>query len=154
MIAMLVLAFNVFPHWVALYVFHGGEGALYPLLTPEFSRHLPLLNAWWLLAFVLNLSVLREGRWTRPTRWADFGLEVGWVVILLLIVTGPPVFRYDAIIKVVLQWFLIFSAINACVLLYRLLRRRPASPGPAREPPFRRAAAPPRLTSPRRRPRL
>lgn len=127
-IAMLALAFNVFPDWVALYVFHGSEGTLYPLLTPAFSRHLPLLNAWWLLAFVLNLAVLREGRWTRPARWADFGLELGWAVILLLIVTGPPVFRYDGIIKVVLQWFLVFSVIRAGVVLYRLLVRRPAEP--------------------------
>jgi hypothetical protein len=127
-IAVLVLAFNVFPAWVALYVFHGSEGTLYPLLTPDFNRYLPALNAWWLLAFVLNLAVLRQGRWTRPTRWADFGLEVGYAVILLLIVLGPPVFRYDFITKVIVQWFLIFSAINACVMLYRLLRRRPAEP--------------------------
>jgi hypothetical protein len=125
---VLVLAFNVFPNWVALYVFHGSEGTLYPLLTPDFNRYLPALNAWWLLAFVLNLAVLRQGRWTRPTRWADFGLEVGCAVILLLIVLGPPVFRYDFITKVIVQWFLIFSAINACVLLYRLLRRRPVEP--------------------------
>ena len=104
------------------------EASVYPLLTPAFGRHLPLINAWWLLAFVQNLAVLRQGRWTRATRWADFGLEVFRAVILLLIVTGPPVFRYDAIIKVVLQWFLVFSAIRACVLLYRLLRRRPAEP--------------------------
>ena len=127
-IAVLVLAFNVFPEWVALYVFHGSEGTLYPLLTPDFNRYRPLLNTWWLLAFVLNLAVLRQGRWTRPTRWADFGLEVGWTVILLLIVIGPPVFRYDFLTKVIVQWFLIFSAINACVMLYRLLRRRPAEP--------------------------
>ena len=127
-IAVLVLAFNFFPNWVALFVFHGSEGALYPLLTPDFNRYLPLLNAWWLLAFVLNLVVLRHGRWTRPTRLAEFGLEVFNAVVLLLIVIGPPVFRYDAPIKVVLQWFLLFSAIRACVLLYRLLRRRPAEP--------------------------
>lgn len=128
LIAALALLFNLFPDWVAVYVFRNEEASVYRLLTPAFGRHMPLINAWWLLAFVLNLAVLREGRWTRPTRWADFGLEVGWAVILLLIVTGPPVFRYDAIIKVVLQWFLVFSAINACVLLYRLLRRRPAEP--------------------------
>jgi hypothetical protein len=126
--AGLALAFNVFPDWVAVFVFHGSEGRLYPLLAPEFNRYLPLLNAWWLLAFVLNLAVLRHGRWRRATRWAAFGLEVFNAVILLLIVIGPPVFRYDAPIKLVLQWFLIFSAINACVLLYRLLRRRPAEP--------------------------
>ena len=80
---------------MAVYVFRNAEASVYPLLTPAFSRYLPLLNAWWLLAFVLNLAVLRQGRWTRATRWADFGLEVGSAVILLLIVTGPPVFRYD-----------------------------------------------------------
>ena len=128
MIAILVLAFNFFPGWVALFVFHGSEGTVYPLLTPDFSRYLPLLNAWWFLAFVLNLVVLRQGRWTRPTRWADFVLEVGNALILLTIVTGPPVFRYDVLIKGVLQWFLIFSAISASVMLYRLLRRRPAEP--------------------------
>ena len=128
LIAMLALAFNVFPDWVALYVFRGGEGTAHPLLTPDFGRHLPLLNAWWLLAFVLNMAVLREGRWTRRTRWAEFGLEVAMAVILLLIVIGPPVFRYDAIVKVVLRWVLVFSAVNACVLLYRLLRRRPVEP--------------------------
>jgi len=32
------------------------------------------------------------------------------------------------IIKFVLRWFVVFSAINACVLLYRLLRRRPVDP--------------------------
>ena len=128
MIAVLALAFNVFPGWVAIFVFHGTEGTVYPLLAPEFDRYLPLLNTWWLLAFVLNLAVLRQGRWTPPTRWADFGLELFNAVILLLIVTGPPVFTYDRPTKFVLNWFLVFSAINACVLLYRLLRRRPAEP--------------------------
>jgi len=127
-IALLVLAFNFFPGWVAIFVFHGSEGTVYPLLAPDFKRYLPLLNTWWLLAVMLNLAVLRQGRWTRTTRWADLALEVFNAVILLLIVTGPPVFRYDVLIKVVLRWFLIFSAIKACVMLYRLVRRRPAEP--------------------------
>jgi hypothetical protein len=130
LIAVLALAFNVFPGWVALFVFHGNEGHLYPLLAPEFNRYLPLLNAWWLLAFVLNLVVLRQGRWRRPTRWAEFALELGEALILLLVVTGPPVFRYDRVTKIVLGWLLVFTAINACVMLYRLLRRRPAEPWP------------------------
>jgi hypothetical protein len=124
-IAALALLFNFFPDWVAVYLFRNDDASVYPLLTPDFSRYLPLINAWWLLAFVLNVAVLRRGRWTRPTRWADFGLEVFNAVILLLIVIGPPVFRYDVPIKIVLQWFLIFSVIKACVLLYRLLVRRP-----------------------------
>ena len=77
-IAALALLFNFFPDWVAVYVFRNSDASVYPLLTPDFARYMPLINAWWLLAFVLNLAVLRQGRWTRPTRWADFGLEVGW----------------------------------------------------------------------------
>ena len=127
-IAALALLFNLFPDWVAVYVFRNEEAASISCSRPRSGATCRSSTRWWLLAFVLNLAVLREGRWTRPTRWADFGLEVGWAVILLLIVIGPPVFRYDAIIKVVVQWFLIFSAIKACVLLYRLLRRRPAEP--------------------------
>jgi len=38
------------------------------------------------------------------------------------------VFRYDGLIKLLLQCFLIVSVIKACVLLYRLLVRRPAEP--------------------------
>ena len=127
-IAALALLFNFFPDWVAVYVFRNSDASVYPLLTPDFARYMPLINAWWVLAFVLNLAVLREGRRTRPTRWAEVGLEVFSAVILLLVVIGPPVFRYDVLIKIVLQWFLVFSAIKACVLLYRLLRRRPVEP--------------------------
>lgn len=127
-IAVLALVFNVFPDWVAVFVFHGRERAAYPLLTPAFSRYLQLLNAWWALAFVLNLVVLRRGRWTRATRWADIALEVGNAIILLLIVMGPPVFTYDVTVKLVLLVFLVISVIRVCEALYRLLVRRTAEP--------------------------
>ena len=127
-IAALALVFNFFPGWVSVVIFHNTDTQVFPLLEPGFGRYLPLLNAWWALAFALNLAVLRHGRWRRTTRWADFGLEVGWAVILLLIVVGPPVFRYDWLTKVIVQWFLVFAAIKACVMLYRLLVRRTFEP--------------------------
>jgi len=127
-IAALALLFNFFPEWVAVSVFKGDQGSAYPLLTPDFNRYMPLINTWWFFAFILNLVVLRQGRWRRATRWADVGLELFNAVILLLIVIGPPVFRYDLLIKVVLQWFLVFSAIKVCVMLYRLLVRRTFEP--------------------------
>jgi hypothetical protein len=127
-IATLALLFNLFPDWVAVFVFHGRERSVYPLLEPAFSRYLPLLNTGWALAFALNLVVLRHGRWRRTTRWAEFALEVFNTIVLLVIVTGPPVFTYDLLVKLVLQVFLVVSVIRACVALYRLLVRRPAEP--------------------------
>jgi len=127
-IAALVLLFNFFPDWVAVFAFHGRERSVYPLLEPAFSRYLPLLNTGWALAFALNLVVLRHGRWRRTTRWAELALEVFNAVVLLVIVTGPPVFHYDRWVKLILQVFLVVSVIKACVLLHRLFVRRPAEP--------------------------
>jgi len=39
MIAVLALAFNVFPGGWRIFVFHGNEGTVYPLLAPEFDRY-------------------------------------------------------------------------------------------------------------------
>lgn len=123
-IAALALLFNLFPEWVAVFVFRNGDTSVYPLLLPEFGRYLPLVNAWWFLAFVLNLVVLRHGRWRRATRWADFALEVFNAAILLLMVLGPPVFTYDTLVKLVLAIFVAVSVAKAGAALYRLLRHR------------------------------
>jgi hypothetical protein len=128
LIAALALLFNFFPEWVAVVVFNNADSRVYPLLEPAFSRYLPLLNAWWALAFALNLVVLRQGRWRRTSRRADFALEVFNGVILLVIVAGPPVFHYDMWVKLVLQIFLVVSVIKACAMLYRLLVRKAAEP--------------------------
>jgi hypothetical protein len=132
LIAALALLFNVFPEWVGVVIFHDSDTQVIPLLEPAFSRYLPYLNAWWALAFALTLVVLRQGRWRRGTRWADLALEVLNAVILLVIVAGPPVFRYDAWVKLVLQVFVVVSLIKACAMLYRLLVRRTIEPWTAR----------------------
>ena len=126
LIAAVALLFNVYPQWVSVVVFHNTDVQVYALLGPGFARYLPVLNACWAAAFLLNLVVLRQGRWRRPTRWAEFALEVANAVILAVIVVGPPAFAYDVIVKVVLQVFAVISVIKAGMQLFRLLRRRPA----------------------------
>ena len=128
-IAALALLFNFFPDWVAVYVFRNSDASVYPLLTPDFSP-LPAAHQ---RVVAPRLRPQSGGPAPGPLDAADPVGRLrprGWLgaVILLLIVLGPPVFRYDYLTKVIAQWFLIFSAINACVLLYRLLRRRPAEP--------------------------
>jgi len=121
-IAALVILFNVYPQWVAVVVFRGSDVQVYPLLGSGFARYLRVLNLWWALAFVLNLVVLRHGRWRRATRWAEFALEIGNAAILIVIVAGPPVFEYDVLVKLVLQIFAVVALVRAGTQLYRLLR--------------------------------
>jgi hypothetical protein len=125
-IAALVLVFNIYPQWVAVVAVRGSDVQVYPLLGPGFSRYLPVLNLWWAAAFVLNLAVLRHGRWGMATRWAEFVLETGNVVILAVIVLGPPAFAYDMLAKLVLQAFAVVALFRAGSQLASLLRRRHA----------------------------
>lgn len=128
-LAAVVLLFNVFPPWVAIVMIHNTEVRTIPLLLPAFSRYLPILNVFWAAAFVLNLVVLRHGRWRPSTRWADLGLTVLNAVVLVVIITGPPVFEYDPQVKGVLGGTALFIAIDCVARLFRLLRRgRTAAP--------------------------
>jgi hypothetical protein len=128
-ILALAILFNFYPEWVGIVGFQSGAGSWrLSLLRPEFSTYMPLLNLWWGLAFVLNLFVLRQGRWRRETRWAEFGLGLLGGVVLLLIILGPPVFRFNSIVKGILLGPVVIIAIESIGRLYRLLTRKPFDP--------------------------
>lgn len=127
-IAAVALVVNFHPDWLA-FASIGDDGVrVTPLLEPGFSRYVPFLNVAWALAFILNLVVVRQGRWRTPTRWAEFVLDACNAAILLAIVVGPPVFRYHAVVRQVLQAVLVVMAIRSGVQLYRLVTRRPFEP--------------------------
>jgi len=133
-ILVFAILFNLYPEWVAVLGFSPDTGSWrLPLLRPEFSMHLPLLNLWWGLAFTLNLVVLRQGRWRREMRWAELGLKLLGVIILSFIILGPPVFRFDRIAKGILVCALALKLIEASKCLYRLLRRKTFAPWTAAE---------------------
>lgn len=133
-ILALAILFNFYPEWVGIVGFHQGAGSWrLSLLRPEFSTNMPLLNLWWGLAFVLNLFVLRQGRWRRKTRWAEFALGLLGGVVLLLIIIGPPVFRYNTIVKGILLGPLLIIAITSVGRVYRLLTCKPTESWTAAE---------------------
>ncbi len=127
-IVALVILFNFFPQWVGFWSFSDGRWSGLPVLLPSFSVHLPLLNLWWAAAFVLNLVVLRHGRWRRSTRWAELAVGVLGIVVLLVIMLGPQVFLFDVAAKSVLAVPLVIGTIETCVRLFRVLARGPGEP--------------------------
>ena len=120
--------FNFFPRWVGIHSFANGEWRSVSALLPEFSRHMPALNAWWGLAFVLDLLVLRRGRWSRGLRWGRLLLGVLGAGILAVILAGPPVFRFDPIVKSVLAVCLLIALIESGARVFRLIRTQPSNP--------------------------
>jgi hypothetical protein len=127
-IVALVVLFNFFPQWVGFWAWHAGRWSGLPVLLPEFSTHLALLNLWWGSAFALNLVVIRQGRWRRGTRWAELALGLFGAAVLLVIMLGPQVFVFDLAAKSILAIPLLIAAIQTGVRLYRLLARPPSEP--------------------------
>jgi hypothetical protein len=127
LVAVVAVVFNYFPEWVGVVMVDDGGARAVPLLEPAFRRYLPLLNAWWAVAFILTIVVLRNGRRTRTTRWWEVGLDLFNAAICAAILLGPPVFRYDQYAKLGLAVFLAVTLVRAAVRAYRLVR---SAPGP------------------------
>jgi hypothetical protein len=93
-IAALVV-FNLFPEWIGLNFAASVNDAparwySFPLLSGAFFTNvLPLWNLNFMLSILLNLFLLRRGRWERLTRVIDFGLAVFGIVILAAMLGGP-----------------------------------------------------------------
>jgi hypothetical protein len=91
-----VILFNVFPGKVGVLVAATDSATFVPLLAPEFQVHMPWLNLWWGLALLLTLVKLVYGRWTAVLQWADLGLRVLGIRILVRLILGGPILRPDA----------------------------------------------------------
>ena len=126
LILAVAVVLNFYPEWLVAGIRLQGDQMAWRLsmLLPAFAVHLPFINAYFALVFLLKLLVLRHGRWRSETRWAEFGLGLFGAAIIYLIIIGPEAFRFDWIVKGVMKGVLLIILIDAGARLYRLLKRR------------------------------
>jgi hypothetical protein len=102
-VVIALVIFNLFPQWVGLNYWASVDGASsrwfsIPMLTPAFfALYLPLLNVSWVLRICLDVVLLRQGRWVRWTRIADFCLTILSLFILARMVFGPAILTMEGI---------------------------------------------------------
>jgi len=90
-----MLVFNLYPQVIGIGFFSNGTLTFVPALTSAFFRYLPWIDALWLLQIVLNVILLRQGRWSIPTRWFNIGLKLATIVIAYLMLIGPSFVAID-----------------------------------------------------------
>ncbi|MCI0574929.1 MAG: hypothetical protein L0332_03085 [Chloroflexi bacterium] len=90
-ISVLLILLNLFPQWVGAIIVTDEGSRFLPVLATEFETHLPWLNIWLGLNLLLNLWLLRDGRWRRASRWLDLGLSLLGMFVLYRLITGAPV---------------------------------------------------------------
>jgi hypothetical protein len=98
-IVALFVVFNFFPQYFGLLIFGGGGVRAISVFDMGFRIPALLLNLWWFCALALNMALLRQGRWTRDLRWAEFGLGLFGGLIIYFTLTGSDFSVINA------EWF-------------------------------------------------
>ncbi len=125
-LGILLVTLNIFPHLVNYLFISDGEWGKIQILAPEFSVYLPWLNITWLLEIAMSLIVLKQGRWRRATRWAEFGNSILGIVVVYRMFSGGPLLTIPlaaSVAKLILAIVLVIAISEAAAQLYRLLRR-------------------------------
>lgn len=144
---------NFFPETFGVWFL--ADDKLRTVLFSEIGLRFPvlLMNVWWGLALALNMWLLRLGRWTRESRWAEFGLGVFGAIVLYIMLAGSAIVGTDGsaladpwrvfspwlwielarsnltglgkVLHVILTIILFATLVEALVRLYRIFRRYP-----------------------------
>ena len=118
----------VFPHWIGVINFND-EGLYFTaILAPEFEPIIPWYASLLILEAGLYLFVLRSGRWITGPRWVQLTINLAWIVLFYLIITGGPVTTISILtvgVKGILAIILIVAVFEAGGQLYRLVTSPP-----------------------------
>jgi hypothetical protein len=148
-VALLLVAFIAFPDRIGAGAYYDDGWHVVPsILSPEFfSLYLPLMEIRWVLTIILNLILLRQGRWQLGTRIADLLLRGFDISILARLLAGPSILSAQALtsmlpegspvppvasaLKLAFLVALIVIAIDTAIRVPRLLRSQAESAVPA-----------------------
>jgi hypothetical protein len=84
-----LVVFNFFPQIIGFGFLLNDKWTFLPLLSDAFFRYLPYLTGLWVLQIVLNLILLRRGRWETATRWLHFTLTGLGIALAVFMLAGP-----------------------------------------------------------------
>jgi hypothetical protein len=98
-LALLLIAFIGFPDRIAIGAYYDDGWHIVPsILSPAFfSTYLPLIEIQWGLTIVLNLVLLRQGRWQLGTRIAELFIQGFGIFILARLLVGPSILNADVL---------------------------------------------------------
>ena len=84
-----IVIFNFFPQIIGFAILHDNEWTFLPLLSDAFFKYLPFINALWGLQIVLDLVLLRQGRWGTATRWLRAAMLIANIILDAVMLSGP-----------------------------------------------------------------
>lgn len=87
-----LLVFNVFARQFGANIIDAaGKSVFVPAIAAIFYTYLPWLNLVWILGLGLNIVLIRVGKWQTWSKWFQIGLDVFFIVLLIVMASGPSI---------------------------------------------------------------
>lgn len=83
-----LVIFNFYPQIIGVVV-NLKNPVIVPVLSDAFFHYLPWLNLLWVVGIGLQLALLRQGRYTPPTRVLTIALKAGGIALAAAMLSGP-----------------------------------------------------------------
>ncbi len=91
--AVAVLLFNFYPQLLRLVFNQNGTWYSFTFLSDTFFKYVPALTILWMLEIFLCILLFMTGAWQTGTRWFKVALKVLNIVLLAVIIAGPPILK-------------------------------------------------------------
>lgn len=105
----------------------GSDWTSISIFSAEFLRYVPWLTALLVAELAVSVVALIRGRWTPLLRLANMALNVLWIALAYLMLTGPSLAGWDALdlaFQIVVAIILVANVIELVQQAWRLWRGR------------------------------
>jgi hypothetical protein len=86
-----ILLFNFYPQLLRFGFLQNGQWYFFTFLSEAFFKYVPALTILWGLEIILSIFLFRAGVWQTATRWFKVLIKVLNIVLLAVIIAGPPI---------------------------------------------------------------
>lgn len=91
--AVAILLFNFYPELLRVVFNQNGTWYSFTILSDAFFRYVPALTLLWGLEILLSVLLFMTGVWTTGTRWFRVAIKALNIVLLAVIIAGPPILK-------------------------------------------------------------
>lgn len=87
-----ILLFNFYPQLLQVAFVQGGGWYHMQILSDAFFKYVPILTVLWGLEILLCVLLFMRGSWQAGTRWFQVVIKALNIIVLAVIIAGPPIF--------------------------------------------------------------
>lgn len=90
------IGYNAWGTWtLGFLAIASGKAQITTILTSSFFSFLPALTTLWILTIVLDVILLRRGRWENWSRWISLGLKIASITLAATMLASLPLVGID-----------------------------------------------------------